>query len=156
MSAVPPLVSNTKRLLKDGETLPSGSGAHQNGSTLMSDPVPAVEEQELMSSSGLPGDEVRLNESTDEFGRVLTPGLAAASLNPPIIVPLKRLVRPVQAHQGSGVSATELTDFSPVGFQGYQASLSYYLSEDSAFVYAFAYVVSRASSAGDRSGGAVG
>ena len=115
------MVSNTKRLLKDGETLPSGSGAHQNGSTLMSDPVPAVEEQELMSSSGLPGDGVRLNESTDEFGRVVTPGLAAASLNPPIIVPLKQLVRPVQDHQGSGLSATEVTDFSPVVFQGYQA-----------------------------------
>ena len=39
-----------------------------------------------------------------------------------IIVPLKRLVRPVQAHQ-PGVSATELTDFSPVGFHGYQSSL---------------------------------
>ena len=116
------MVSNTKRLLKDGETLPSGSGAHQNGSTLMSDPVPAVEEQELMSSSGLPGNGVRLNESsTDEFGRVVTPCLAAASLNPPIIVPLKQLVRPVQDHKGSGLSATEVTDFSPVVFQGYQA-----------------------------------
>ena len=35
--------------------------------------------------------------------------------------PLKQLVRPVQDHQGSGLSATEVTDFSPVVFQGYQA-----------------------------------